>query len=222
MRKIASKPNHAPASRAARPRRIGTVSRKSTSYTSFAEQVKRHQARVTRISDRSQKRRENHRQATAHPGKGNTLLNYCGIRTDFIDYTVDRNPYKHGRFLPGTHIPIYTPEHIEETKPDYLLILPWNLKDEIMQQMRLHPRMGRTIRRAHSEQSRCTREFHARGARTKGSTRQEGKTVKVVLFCGGLGLRHPRLFREHPQASRAHRPAPHALARDEILFALRP
>jgi hypothetical protein len=69
------------------------------------------------------------------PGKGNTLLNYCGIRTDFVEYTVDRNPYKHGRFLPGTHIPIFDPEKIKETRPDYLLILPWNLKDEIMGQM---------------------------------------------------------------------------------------
>jgi hypothetical protein len=68
------------------------------------------------------------------PGKGNTLLNYCGIREDFVDYTVDRNPYKHGRFLPGTHIPIHLPEKIRETKPDYVLILPWNLKDEIMKQ----------------------------------------------------------------------------------------
>jgi SAM-dependent methyltransferase len=69
------------------------------------------------------------------PGKGNTLLNYCGIRTDFLDYTVDRNPYKHGKFLPGTHIPVLPPERIAETRPDYLLILPWNLKDEIMAQM---------------------------------------------------------------------------------------
>ncbi|BCA79486.1 class I SAM-dependent methyltransferase [Desulfuromonas sp. AOP6] len=69
------------------------------------------------------------------PGKGNTLLNYCGIRTDFLDYTVDRNPYKQGKFLPGTHIPIFTPEKIWETKPDYVLILPWNFKDEIVQQM---------------------------------------------------------------------------------------
>ena len=69
------------------------------------------------------------------PGKGNTLLNYCGIRRDFLDYTVDRNPYKHGRFLPGTHIPVLPPERIDETRPDYLLILPWNLKDEIMAQM---------------------------------------------------------------------------------------
>jgi hypothetical protein len=69
------------------------------------------------------------------PGKGNTLLNYCGIRTDFLDYTVDRNPYKHGRYLPGTHIPIYAPERIAETKPDYVFILPWNLKREIMSQL---------------------------------------------------------------------------------------
>ena len=69
------------------------------------------------------------------PGKGNTLLNYCGIRTDFIDFTVDRNPYKQGRFLPGTHIPIYAPERIDECKPDYILILPWNFKDEILAQL---------------------------------------------------------------------------------------
>jgi SAM-dependent methyltransferase len=69
------------------------------------------------------------------PAKGNTLLNYCGIRTDFLDYTVDRNPYKQGKYTPGTHIPIYGPEKIRETKPDYLLILPWNLKEEIMVQM---------------------------------------------------------------------------------------
>ena len=69
------------------------------------------------------------------PGKGNTLLNYCGIRTDFVDYAVDRNPYKHGRFLPGTHIPIFAPERIAETKPDYVLILPWNLRDEITKQL---------------------------------------------------------------------------------------
>jgi SAM-dependent methyltransferase len=69
------------------------------------------------------------------PGKGNTLLNYCGIRTDFLDYTVDRNPYKQGKYLPGTHIPIYHPSKIQETKPDYVLILPWNFKDEIMEQM---------------------------------------------------------------------------------------
>lgn len=66
------------------------------------------------------------------PGKGNTLLNYCGIRTDFLDYTVDRSPHKQGRYTPGTHIPILAPERIRETKPDYILILPWNLRQEIV------------------------------------------------------------------------------------------
>jgi hypothetical protein len=69
------------------------------------------------------------------PGKGNTLLNYCGIRTDFLDYTVDRNPYKHGRFTPGTHIPILAPERIAETRPDAIVILPWNLAREIAGQL---------------------------------------------------------------------------------------
>jgi predicted TPR repeat methyltransferase len=69
------------------------------------------------------------------PGKGNTLLNYCGIRTDLIEYTVDRNPYKHGRFLPGTHIPVYPPERIAETRPDDIVILPWNLESEIVEQL---------------------------------------------------------------------------------------
>ncbi len=69
------------------------------------------------------------------PGKGNTLLNYCGIRTDFLDYTVDRNPYKHGCFTPGTHIEIFPPERIGTDRPDYLFILPWNLRREIVRQM---------------------------------------------------------------------------------------
>ncbi len=69
------------------------------------------------------------------PGKGNTLLNYCGIGPDFLDFTVDRNPYKHGRYTPGMHVPIRPVESIDTEKPDYLLILPWNLKTEIMRQM---------------------------------------------------------------------------------------
>jgi hypothetical protein len=69
------------------------------------------------------------------PAKGNTLLNYCGIRTDMIDYTVDRSPHKQGHLLPGTRIPIHAPERIRETRPDFLFILPWNLKEEIVQQM---------------------------------------------------------------------------------------
>jgi cyclopropane fatty-acyl-phospholipid synthase-like methyltransferase len=69
------------------------------------------------------------------PGKGNTLLNYCGIRTDMLDYTVDRNPYKQGKYTPGTHIPIHAPDMISRTRPDYIFILPWNLQAEITQQM---------------------------------------------------------------------------------------
>ena len=67
--------------------------------------------------------------------KGNTLLNYCGVREDFIDYVVDKSPHKQGHFLPGTHIPICSPERILETKPDYVLILPWNIQEEVIEQM---------------------------------------------------------------------------------------
>jgi len=70
------------------------------------------------------------------PAKGNTLLNYCNITNNQIDYTVDKNPHKQNLFLPGTHIPIYSPEKIQETKPDYVLILPWNLKDEIIEEIK--------------------------------------------------------------------------------------
>jgi hypothetical protein len=69
------------------------------------------------------------------PGKSATLLHYCGIGKDLIAFTVDRSPYKQGRFLPGNHIPIHHPDRIRETKPDYVVILPWNLKDEIMEQL---------------------------------------------------------------------------------------
>ena len=70
------------------------------------------------------------------PAKGNTLLNYCGVGRDFIDYAVDANPHKQGLLLPGTGIPVFAPQHVFETRPDYLLILPWNLKDEIVSQTR--------------------------------------------------------------------------------------
>jgi hypothetical protein len=69
------------------------------------------------------------------PGKGNTLLNHCGIRSDLLAYTVDRSPYKQGMFLPGTHIPIYAPDRLAETRPDYILVLPWNLRAEITEQL---------------------------------------------------------------------------------------
>jgi SAM-dependent methyltransferase len=76
------------------------------------------------------------------PGKGNTLLNYCGIGTDFLDFTVDRNPYKHGRFTPGMHIPIKPISAIAEARPDYILVLPWNLKKEIAEQLRYTAEWG--------------------------------------------------------------------------------
>lgn len=103
-------------------------------YAAFGEQVKETKRKLLEFLITA-KREGKSIAGYGAPGKGNTLLNYCGIRTDFLDYTVDRNPYKHGRFLPGTHIPIYSPEKIQETKPDYVFILPWNFKDEIMSQM---------------------------------------------------------------------------------------
>ncbi|WP_394752416.1 methyltransferase domain-containing protein [Crenothrix sp.] len=102
-------------------------------YSAFAEQVKETKRKLLEFLIKV-KREGKTVCGYGAPGKGNTLLNYCGIGTDFIDYTVDRNPYKHGKFTPGTHIPIYPTEKIRETRPDYLLILPWNFKDEIMEQ----------------------------------------------------------------------------------------
>jgi len=107
---------------------------KIDSYSCFAERVK--EAKYALLEFLIRARRDGKQVAGyGAPGKGNTLLNYCGIRSDLLTYTVDRNPYKQGKFLPGSHIPIHSPERISETKPDYVLILPWNLKDEIMQQL---------------------------------------------------------------------------------------
>lgn len=103
-------------------------------YASFSEQVKAtKRSLLSLLIDL----KDNGKSIAGYgaPGKGNTLLNYCGIGTDFIDYTVDRNPYKHGMFLPGTRIPIFEPDKIRETKPDYVMILPWNLKEEITSQL---------------------------------------------------------------------------------------
>lgn len=102
-------------------------------YSSFAEQVKETKRKLLDFLITT-KRAGKSIAGYGAPGKGNTLLNYCGIRTDFLDYVVDRSPYKQGKFLPGTHIPIYPPEKIKETKPDYVLILPWNLKNEVTEQ----------------------------------------------------------------------------------------
>lgn len=103
-------------------------------YVSFGERVKEAKGNILNFMIQAKKQGKNIVGYGA-PAKGNTLLNFCGIRTDFIDYTVDRSPHKQGHFLPGTHIPIYAPDKVKETKPDYLLILPWNLKEEIMDQM---------------------------------------------------------------------------------------
>ena len=110
-------------------------------YQAFAEQVKRTKRELLSflISAKNAGKRIC---GYGAPGKGNTLLNYCGIGPDFLDFTVDRNPYKHGRYTPGMHIPIYPVEAIAEAKPDYILILPWNLKNEIVEQMRFVKEWG--------------------------------------------------------------------------------
>jgi 2-polyprenyl-3-methyl-5-hydroxy-6-metoxy-1,4-benzoquinol methylase len=99
-------------------------------YGAFSEQVRETKRAILEFLIEA-KRQGKRIVGYGAPGKGNTLLNYCGIRTDFIDFTVDRNPLKQGKYTPGTHIPIYAPEAIRAARPDYVLILPWNLKDEI-------------------------------------------------------------------------------------------
>jgi SAM-dependent methyltransferase len=99
-------------------------------YRGFGEQVKRTKNRLLRFLIEA---KEEGKKIVGYgaPGKGNTLLNYCGIRTDYLDFTVDANPYKQGKYTPGTHIPILEPDAIRATRPDYVLILPWNLCEEI-------------------------------------------------------------------------------------------
>ena len=100
-------------------------------YDSFNEKVKETKRKILEFLIQA-KREGKSVVGYGAPGKGNTLLNYCGVRTDFLDYTVDRSPHKQGNYLPGTHIPIYHPDRLKTTKPDYVFILPWNLKDEII------------------------------------------------------------------------------------------
>ncbi len=116
----------------AREQRLGY--RDLATYASFGRQVEQTKRKLLSLLIAA---KEQGKRVCGYgaPGKGNTLLNYCGIGPDFLDFTVDRNPYKHGRFTPGMHIPIHPVEAIDEAKPDYILILPWNLKHEIMQQM---------------------------------------------------------------------------------------
>jgi SAM-dependent methyltransferase len=103
-------------------------------YLAFGGQVRRIKARLLKFLIAAKTRNKSIAGYGA-PAKGNTLLNYCGIGSDFIDYTVDRSPHKQGLYLPGTHIPILSPDRVRETRPDYLLILPWNLRNEIIPQM---------------------------------------------------------------------------------------
>lgn len=103
-------------------------------YAGFAEQVRRtKRAALDFLIDAAQAGKSV--VGYGAPGKGNTFLNYCGIKTDFIAYTVDRNPYKQGRYLPGSRIPIFHPDRIAETRPDYVVIMPWNFRDEIVEQL---------------------------------------------------------------------------------------
>jgi hypothetical protein len=104
-------------------------------YSSFSDQVQRTKRRLLSFLIDAKEQGKTICGYGA-PGKGNTLLNYCGVGTDFLDFTVDRNPYKHGRYTPGMHIPIYPVHAVDQARPDYVLILPWNLKHEIVQQMR--------------------------------------------------------------------------------------
>jgi C-methyltransferase C-terminal domain/Putative zinc binding domain/Methyltransferase domain len=103
-------------------------------YLGFSEQVKRTKRKLLEFLVRA---KSSGKSVVGYgaPAKGNTLLNYCGVRTDFLDYTVDISPQKQGKFLPGTHVPVFHPDRIRDTRPDFILILPWNIKEEIMSQM---------------------------------------------------------------------------------------
>ena len=117
-----------------RERELANGLNRVAGYASFAQKV--FKVKLDLLEFLSQVKRQGKSVAAyGAPAKGNTLLNHCGIRKDFLDYTVDLSPHKQGLFLPGTRIPILNPDKISETKPDYLLILPWNLKDEIVEQM---------------------------------------------------------------------------------------
>lgn len=114
-------------------RELSVGTRRLDTYLGFSNQVE--ETKRALLSFLIEAKREGKRVAAyGAPAKGNTLLNYCGIRTDFLDYTVDASPHKQGRFLPGTRIPIHHPDMLKETRPDYVLILPWNLREEIMAQ----------------------------------------------------------------------------------------
>jgi hypothetical protein len=105
-----------------------------STYTAFDDKVKRTKRRLLEFLVKT---KDEGKRIVGYgaPAKGNTLLNYCGVRSDFLDFTVDRSPHKQGCFLPGTRLPILHPDKLKEARPDYVLILPWNLKEEIVQQV---------------------------------------------------------------------------------------
>ena len=117
-----------------RKREIGAGMTALATYEKFSENVRETKRKLLDFLIRA-KREGKSVVGYGAPAKGNTLLNYCGIRTDFLDYTVDRSPHKQGLFLPGTRIPVHAPDRIRQTRPDYILILPWNIKDEVIEQM---------------------------------------------------------------------------------------
>jgi 2-polyprenyl-3-methyl-5-hydroxy-6-metoxy-1,4-benzoquinol methylase len=119
---------------ALRERELAEGVNMAATYSAFHDRVKQTKRRILKLLIEIKEAGKSIAGYGA-PAKGNTLLNYCGIGTDFIDYTVDRSPHKQGLLLPGSHIPIFHPDKIKQTKPDYVLILPWNIKDEIMEQM---------------------------------------------------------------------------------------
>ncbi|MGH9578206.1 MAG: methyltransferase C-terminal domain-containing protein, partial [Terriglobales bacterium] len=130
----AARPDHSQAVRALLSDEASWGLSRLDYYQDFARRVERlkHSLRALLTT---LKREGNRMAAYGAPAKGNTLLNYCGVRTDLLDYTVDRSPHKQNTFLPGTHIPVHAPARIDEVKPDYVLILPWNIQEEIVKQM---------------------------------------------------------------------------------------
>ena len=188
----------------ARERRHGLC--ELATYGSFAEQVKRTKRKLLSFLIAAKDAGKTICGYGA-PGKGNTLLNYCGIGTDFLEFTVDRNPYKHGRFTPGMHVPIHPVDAIDALKPDYVLILPWNLKDEIVQQMRHVGDWGG--------------KFIVPIPELAVIDPKEPQIMKVVLFCGGPRHPHPRIFRKHPEADDPGRPSADSLACHAVLQRVR-
>jgi SAM-dependent methyltransferase len=116
-----------------REQEISAGLRDLAAYASFGEKVRETKRALLEFLVRA-KRAGKSVAAYGAAAKGNTLLNYCGIRTDFLDYAVDLSPHKQNLYLPGTHIPVHSPEKLRETRPDYVLILPWNIRDEILHQ----------------------------------------------------------------------------------------